>query len=224
MEMIDDWQSLDNVQRAAKEAGVKVSLKKYEQDEFKELRRVENEIAKKVSEAEDEIYGRKNTKKPELREYEKRAEDWAKSQGFDLNSNDEVNGFSAAQAKKHDIAHPIAHELTGLDSKGINEAFGGIKDANGRRSLLGEEAIVNVVEQLSRGDSFEGAIMGGIRTARALSPEGTPGRDYVRSPEFLSKLYELGDKVMRADNHGPLMELVRKTNIDSGTVTQSGTT
>ena len=192
--------------------------------QIREIRAKETALAGKVVEAEDKLYGRKNTKTATEAEYITKAEAWAKSQGF-KNDGDGVNGFSAKQAAKHDIAHPATHDLVGLDSAGIHSYFGGLKTASGKKSLLGEEAIVNVTEHLSRGDTLESSVMSGVRVARMLSRDSTKQeRDYVRSPKFLQDLNSLGEKALRANNFGTISKVVRESNWDSGTVTRSGNT
>ena len=190
--------------------------------DLKQIRNEETAIAKKVNEAEDKLYGRKNTKTATEAEYIDKAELWAKSQGFKNDGND-VNGFSAKQAAKHDIAHPATHDLVGLDSAGIHSYFGGLKTASGKKSLLGEEAVVNVMEHLSRGDTLEYSVMSGTRVARMLSKDSTKAeRAYVRSPKFLQDLNSLAEKSLRADNFGTITKVIRESNWESGTVTQAG--
>lgn len=191
-------------------------------DDIKAIRKEETSVSKKVQEVEDKLYGRKNTKTATEAEYTARAEKWAESQGF-KNDGDGVNGFTAKQAAKHDIAHPATHDLVGLDSDGIHSYFGGLKTASGKKSLLGEEAIVNVMEHLSRGDTLESSVMSGTRVARMLSRDSTPEeRAYVRSPKFLQDLNSLAEKSLRADNFGTISKVIRESNWESGTVTQAG--
>lgn len=186
------------------------------------IRNKETVLAKDVIEAEDKLYGRKNTKTATEADYITKAENWAKSQGF-KNDGDGVNGFSARQAAKHDIAHPATHDLVGLDSAGIHSYFGGLKTGSGKKSLLGEEAIVNVVEHLSRGDTLESSVMSGTRVARMLSRDSTKQeKEYVRSPKFLQDLNNLGEKALKADNFGTITKVVRESNWESGTVTRAG--
>jgi hypothetical protein len=190
--------------------------------DLKGIRSEETALAKKVQETEDRLYGRKNTKTATEAEYITKAEAWAKSQGF-VNDGNGVNGFTAKQAAKHDIAHPATHDLVGLDSAGIHSYFGGLKTASGKKSLLGEEAIVNVMEHLSRGDTLESSVMSGTRVARMLSKNSTKEeRAYVRSPKFLQDLNSLAEKSLRADNFGTISKVIRESNWESGTVTQAG--
>ena len=192
--------------------------------DLKQIRDKETALASKVVEAEDKLYGRKNTKTATEAEYITKAESWAKSQGF-KNDGDGVNGFSAKQAAKHDIAHPATHDLVGLDSAGIHSYFGGLKTGSGKKSLLGEEAIVNITEHLSRGDTLESSVMSGVRVARMLSRDSTKQeKEYVRSPKFLQDLNNLGEKALRSDNFGTISKVIRESNWDSGTVTRSGNT
>ena len=192
--------------------------------DLKQIRGEEESLANKVVEAEDKLYGRRNTKTATEAEYITKAEAWAKSQGF-KNDGDGVNGFSAKQAAKHDIAHPATHDLIGLDSAGINSYFGDLKTGSGKKSLLGEEAIVNVAEHLSRGDTLESAVMSGVRVARMLSRDSTKHeKDYVRSPKFLQDLNNLGERALKANNFGTIAKVIRQSNWDSGTVTRTGNT
>jgi hypothetical protein len=190
--------------------------------ELTNIRKRETELAQDVQKIEDKLYDRKNTKMATEAEYIKKAEDWAKSQGF-KNDGNGVNGFSAKQAAKHDIAHPATHDLVGLNSAGIHSYFGGLKTASGKKSLLGEEAIVNVMEHLSRGDTLESSVMSGTRVARMLSRDSTPQeKAYVRSPKFLQDLNALAEKALRADNFGTITKVIRESNWESGTVTSAG--
>lgn len=182
----------------------------------------EAEVAAKVASFEDKLYGRKPRNTATEADYTKKAEAWAKSQGF-KNDGDGVNGFSAKQAAKHDIAHPATHDLVGLDSKTLNSHFGGLKTKSGKPSLLGEEAIVNAVEHLSRGDTIEASVMSGVRVARMLSRDSTEQeRKYVRSPRFLQDLSQLTERAIRHNDYSSISKVVRESNWESGTVTQRG--
>lgn len=182
----------------------------------------EADVAAKVASFEDKVYDRKPRKTATESEYTKKAEAWAKSQGF-KNDENGVNGFTAKQAAKHDIAHPATHDLVGLDSKALNNYFGGLKTKSGKPSLLGEEAIVNAVEHLSRGDSVEASVMSGVRVARMLSRDSTEQeRKYVRSPRFVEDLSELTERAVRNNDYGSISKVVRESNWESGTVTQRG--
>jgi hypothetical protein len=179
-------------------------------------------VAAKVASYENELYDRKPRKTATEANYIKKAEEWAKTQGFTSNG-DGVNGFTAKQAAKHDIAHPATHDLVGLNSKTLNGHFGGLKTKSGKPSLLGEEAIVNAVEHLSRGDTVEASVMSGVRVARMLSRESTEQeRKYVRSPRFLQDLSELTEKAIRHNDYASISKVVRESNWESGTVTQRG--
>lgn len=149
------------------------------------------------------------------------AQNWAKSMGF---TGEGVNGFSADATKAHDIAHPAAHRLLGLDSQQINQTFGGLKDPDGKPSLIAEEALVNAVEHLSRGDTLEASIQNGLRLAKVQSRNGTDEeRAYVRSEEFARGVIDLiENRVYKNNEYSNLMPIVRDYNVISGTVTTSG--
>jgi hypothetical protein len=188
------------------------------------LEQEEDHHAETAGALEDKWVGRKpkaGVVKP-LAEYQKKAEDWARSMGL----GDSANGFTAEATKAHDVAHPITHEMLGMDSKQIHSALGSIKQKDGKPSLLGEEAIVNVVEHLSRGDSLEASIVNGLRVARVLSRntqyETDEGRQHVRSKEFNSVLADLATKLYKNDNYNEYMKHVRHANRVSGTVRASG--
>ncbi|HEY9643601.1 MAG TPA: hypothetical protein V6C57_24140, partial [Coleofasciculaceae cyanobacterium] len=185
----------------------------------------EDEIADRLAPIQDQWVGRKPKAGvvPSEEEYRRKAAAWAKSQGFEEGG---VNGFTAEQTKAHDIAHPVTHDMVGLGSKGIHESFGGVKQKNGSPSLIAEEAIVNMVEHFSRGDSLQNSITNGIRLARVLSrntdTETDEGRKYFRSPEFKNKLVEAANRIYTNDNFSEYMRLVRKYNQISGTVRTAG--
>jgi hypothetical protein len=179
---------------------------------------------KKLWAAEDKALGRtpsKQNRKQLEDEVKAEAKAWAKSMGF---TEGGVNGFSADATKAHDIAHPATHRLAGLDSPAINKAFGNLKDADGKPSLLAEEALVNIVEHLSRGDTSEASIQNGLRLAKVLSRNSTEKeRRYVRSPEFARGIIDLVDNRIRKNNeYSNLMPIVRDHNTIAGTVTTSG--
>ena len=184
----------------------------------------EDETAEKLGKTEDEWMGRKPKKGAvkSANHYKKKADEWAKSQGL----GDFANGFTSEATKAHDLGHPITHEMIGMDSNSINKALGGLKQKDGKPSLVAEEAIVNVVEHLSRGDSLEASILNGVRLARVLSRnteyETDEAREYVRSKEFKDKIVELSDKLYRNDNFTEYMKLVRQANRVSKTVTAAG--
>jgi hypothetical protein len=155
----------------------------------------------------------------DLNHYEKESEKWAKSLGLE----DAANGFSQEATKAHDVAHPITHEMLNMSSEQINEFLGGFKNKDGSINLAAEEAIVNIVEHLSRGDSFEASLINGKRLVRVLSRRSTKKkRDYLRSPEFDKKLEELAAKIYKNDNFHDYMKVVRYHNQISGTVTEKG--
>ena len=184
-------------------------------------RDVEADFAAKLAKVEDAWVGRKPTpgSVPSADEYKKKAEDWAKSQGF---TDGGVNGFTAEATKAHDIAHPVTHDLIGMDSAKINKTLGSLKGVSGKPSLVAEEAVVNIVEHLSRGDSLHGSILNGVRLARVQSRdpkfETDETRTYVRSKEFKDKLSDLADTIFKNDNFSEYMKIVRESNQISGTV------
>ena len=185
----------------------------------------EDDFAAKLAKVEDAWVGRKPTPGsiPSADEYKKKAEDWAKSQGF---TDGGVNGFTAEATKAHDIAHPLTHDLVGLNSAQINQTLGSLKGVSGKPSLVAEEAVVNIVEHLSRGDSLSASILNGVRLARVQSRdpkfETDETRAYVRSKEFKNALSDLADKIYKNDNFSEYMKIVREFNRVSGTVTASG--
>lgn len=188
------------------------------------IRRRETIAAQKVAVIEDDLYARKPKKIATEGEYVKKAQDWAKSQGF-VNDGSDINGFTAKQAAKHDIAHPATHDLVGLDSKGLNNYFGGLRTASGSRSLVGEEGIVNAVEHLSRGDTPESSLMSGVRVSRMLSRNGTPDEiKFFRCSGFVKSLNELVEKAIKMDDYGSISKVVRESNWLAGTVKRMGNT
>jgi hypothetical protein len=183
----------------------------------------EDAAAQKIKATEDRYLGRKPTKIEDYKSYEKKAEAWAKETFGDF--GDGANGFTLAQTKAHDISHPITHELLNSNSKEISKQLGNLKQADGKPSLLGEEAIVNVVEHLSRGDSIEASILNGLRLARVLSrssSEGDKAREYVRSREFKNTLATMAHELYRHRNFSLYMDHVRVSNRISGTVRNAG--
>jgi hypothetical protein len=189
----------------------------YDQDDGEEER-----LAKEADKIEDEWVGRKP--KPgvvkDAEDYEKQAEKWAKSMGF----SGGANGFSEEATKAHDISHPIVHEMLGTDSAKIHKTLGAIKDNDGNNSLVAEEAIVNVLEHLSRGDSLEASLINGLRVAKVLSRSGhsSEASAYFRSAEFRELLQNMSEEIYKNDNFAEYMALVRASNRKAGTVTSSG--
>ena len=191
-------------------------------DPSEDIFKNEDNWANKADALEDKWVGRKPKSgivKPKA-EYEKKAEAWAKSMGF----SGGANGYSVEATKAHDIAHPVTHEMLGMDSKAIHKSLGSVLTSDGKPSLAAEEAIVNVVEHLSRGDSFEASITNGMRLARVIARAGADkeGTEYLRSNEFKSKLEDLTRKIFTNDNYNEYMKLVREANRIAGTVRSSG--
>ncbi|WP_016949787.1 DUF935 domain-containing protein [Anabaena sp. PCC 7108] len=151
--------------------------------------------------------------------YEKESEEWAKSLGL----GDSANGFTAEATKAHDVAHPVVHEMLGMNSKQINKLLGGFKNDDGSNSLVAEEAIVNIAEHLSRGDSFEASLINGRRIARVLSRGASDNMmKYFRSADFDNELEDLAIKIWKNDNFHDYMKVVRVHNQKSRTVTEKG--
>lgn len=190
----------------------------------------EDKLHEELDAIENRHLGRKPTGKVgDYASYEKKSAAWAKAKFGEFTEG--ANGFTLEQTKAHDIAHPITHELTGLDSDAIHKKFGSLKDALGNDALYGEEAIVNVMEQLSRGSSIEASILNGVRLARNMTrPDPNTGvmlaskeaGAYIRSPKFVQDLAETAHKAYRHNDFAPLIGHLRKSNRISGTVTAAG--
>lgn len=198
--------------------------KKKMMDQIKEPLKRHKAATKKLWATEDKQLGRTPSKQNRTaleKTLKDEAQKWAKSMGF---SGEGVNGFSADATKAHDIAHPAAHRLLGLNSQQINQTFGGLKDPDGKPSLIAEEALVNAVEHLSRGDTLEASIQNGLRLAKVQSRDGTDEeRAYVRSEEFARGVIDLiENRVYKNNEYSNLMPIVRDYNVISGTVTTSG--
>ncbi len=175
----------------------------------------------KVEKAEDKLLGRKPGNVGDYKSYQQKSEKWATKTFGTVDAG--ANGFTLAQTKAHDVAHPVTHELLNSDSAGIHKRLGSLKQADGKPSLLGEEAIVNVVEHLSRGDTIEGSVLNGLRLARVLSRTGTDKeKAYVRSRKFKNELIKMGHELYRNNNFSPLIKHVRQSNRESGTVLTGG--
>jgi hypothetical protein len=178
----------------------------------------------RIDKLENAYLGRKPTgKHGDYAHYEQKSADWAKAKFGDFDEG--ANGFSLAQTKAHDIAHPVTHDLIGMDSDKIHSHFGKMKDGNGNNALYAEEAIVNVMEQMSRGVSIEAATLNGVRLARVMTRSGVGSEEataYVRSPDFAQKLTQAANHAYRQDDFAPLIAHVRKSNRLSGTVTAAG--
>lgn len=163
----------------------------------------EDRDARLADTLEDAWLGRRNTPMGQEGEYsywESQSAQWRRKQGFEEGAA--ANGFTAEQTAAHDVAHPITQRMLGMNSCEIHAFLGGARDSNGRPSLLGEEAIVNVVEHLSRGDSIEASLVNGLRLARVLSRSGSEEeRAVVRSLGFREALGELADRVYRSGNY-----------------------
>lgn len=183
--------------------------------------RKESKRLESVETLEDSLLGRNPGNTGDYSSYQKKAEKWATKTFGDVSAG--ANGFTLAQTKAHDVAHPITHELLNTDSAGIHQRLGKLKQADGKPSLLAEEAVVNVVEHLSRGDTIEGSILNGLRLARVLSRTGTDEeRAYVRSRQFKKELVKMGHELYRHNNFSPLIKHVRTSNRESGTVLTGG--
>ena len=184
----------------------------------------EDSKASSVEAIENKLYGRSPSSKTAA-DYEpvlqQEAVAWAQSRGFTPGG---VNGFTADATSAHDVGHPAAHRLARMSSVEMHRSFGSLMAPDGKPSLLAEEAIVNIVEHLSRGDTVQASIVNGARLARVLSRTGTDEeRAYVRDPKFANALYDLTmSRIMPSDDHAAIMGTVRKYNRLSGTVTSSG--
>jgi hypothetical protein len=194
------------------------------EDYIKSSEAREDKIFEQLDKKEDEFLGRKPGKVGDFKAYEAKSEKWSEAKFGKFNAG--ANGFTLEQTKAHDVAHPVAHELTGMDSDKIHAYFGKMSDVNGNKTLHAEEAVVNAIEQLSRGASLEQAILNGARLARVTTrADANPNKEhmtYVRSPEFMEKLSETVHRAYRSDNYAPLMAHVRKSNRISGTVQKAG--
>jgi Inorganic Pyrophosphatase len=186
----------------------------------------ENEdlFADKLTPIEDAYLGRKPTKIKSLAAYESKAKKWAEEQFGKVEEG--ANGFSLKQTLAHDVAHPIVHEMLKSSTDGINKRFGSTLQNDGRPSLVLEEAIVNVAEHLSRGDSIEASILNGLRLAKVLSRnkevQSDAVRAQVRDRAFTHELAKMGHELYRHKNFSLYMKYIRETNRISGTVTQAG--
>jgi hypothetical protein len=202
-------------------------LSTYYSDEARAAaKKEESATTKKLWSLEDKELGRKPKKSEAQHEEEivTRAKSWAKEQGFTVGG---VNGFSADATAAHDVAHPATHALLGLDTPSIHEAFGSLKTKEGKPSLIAEEALVNAVEHLSRGDTLEASIQNGLRLARVQSRPENGGseeeRVYARSPEFARGIIDLiKNRAYKHPEYSRIMPVVQKYNMKSGTVTSSG--
>jgi hypothetical protein len=227
------WQLHQEAFSAVEDIQVEIGLSSimYPKSKSKILASVADELkehkaaTQKLWTSEDKALGRtpsKQSRKKLEGDVKAEAEAWAKSMGF--NEGGGVNGFSANATKAHDVAHPATHRLTGLDSGQINKVFGGLKDPDGKPSLLAEESLVNIVEHLSRGDTKEASIQNGLRLAKVLSRNGTQEeQDYVRTSEFARGIIDLVDnRIYKNNEYSNLMPIVRDYNTIAGTVTVSG--
>lgn len=165
---------------------------------------------------ENEIWGRPALPMAPVDIIQKEAITWAKSQGFDADSG--ANGFSARQTRAHDMMHPIAHKLTGLDSAGLKKHF----DLPGE-SIIGEEAIVNFLEHMYAGDSFYGSALNAIRLARVLSRNEKPEiGNAIRNDKFRDKLLELIEVSLKNEQFSAMTEAALYSIRNSNTVITSG--
>jgi hypothetical protein len=155
----------------------------------------------------------------EVRTAAKAAKAWNKAQGFaELKPGDTVNGFSAAQALAHDIAHPIALKAVGKNSEQLKQSYG-------VKTLVPEEAIVNAFEHLSRGDTLDASIQSGMRLSRVLARQDDVSVEeaaYYRSPEFAKKVREDVERGYMDKDHHLSMALIRNKNRVADTVFQGG--
>jgi len=147
------------------------------------------------------------SKKIDLNTYRKRAEQFAKELGLPPSAN----SFSELQTRMHDIAHPVVHDMLGLSSKDIQKFFG-------TNDLIAEEALVNALEQMSRGAYPREAATNGVMLARSLS-RGTETASVYRNNEFSSKVEFLVHKMFQNPDLYRYLKVVRKANRISRTVT-----
>jgi hypothetical protein len=184
----------------------------------------EEKTATELAKIEDAYLGRKPTKIKSLEAYKAKANKWAEEQFGKVDAG--ANGFSLEQTLAHDVAHPIVHEMLKSSTDGINKRFGSTLQNDGRPSLVLEEAIVNVAEHLSRGDSIEASILNGLRLAKVLSRnkevQSDAVRAQVRDRAFTHELAKMGHELYRHKNFSLYMKHIRETNRISGTVTQAG--
>jgi Inorganic Pyrophosphatase len=184
----------------------------------------EEKTAAELAKIEDAYLGRKPTKIKSLEAYKARANKWAEERFGKVDAG--ANGFSLEQTLAHDVAHPIVHEMLKSSTDGINKRFGSTLQNDGRPSLVLEEAIVNVAEHLSRGDSIEASILNGLRLAKVLSRnkevQSDAVRAQVRDRAFTHELAKMGHELYRHKNFSLYMKYIRETNRISGTVTQAG--
>jgi hypothetical protein len=184
----------------------------------------EEKTAAELAKIEDAYLGRKPTKIKSLATYEAKAKKWAEEQFGKVEEG--ANGFSLQQTLAHDVAHPIVHEMLKSSTDRINKRFGSTLQNDGRPSLVLEEAIVNVAEHLSRGDSIEASILNGLRLAKVLSRnkevQSDAVRAQVRDRAFTHELAKMSHELYRHKNFSLYMKYIRETNRISGTVTQAG--
>jgi phage-related protein (TIGR01555 family) len=187
------------------------------------IHKKEDELAAQLAPIEDAYLGRKPTKIKTLKTYQAKAKKWAEEQFGDVTAG--ANGFSLEATLAHDVAHPIVHEMLKTNTAGINKRFGSAPQTDGKPSLVLEEAIVNVAEHLSRGDSIEASILNGIRLAKVLSRgaiQSDAVRAQVRDRKFKQELVKMSHELYRNNNFSLYMKYIRETNRISGTVTQAG--
>jgi len=146
--------------------------------------------------------------KPE-EEYVQRAREWAREMGL----GEAANGFDAEATQAHDVAHPILHEMLGMNSRRIQQFFG-------TNDLLAEEAAVNALEWMSRGAMPSAALANGLRLARSMSRNTPQARQY-RTPQFRSKLAQVVQKMYDNPDFHDYLKIVRKHNRVSRTVSTS---
>jgi hypothetical protein len=218
-ELADEAEILRSAGNLAATIGIKAPTK----DEIRQTEQTEDTEHATLDALENKVLNRTPTgSHGDYGYYEKKSAAWAKEKFGDFAAG--ANGYTLAQTKAHDIAHPVTHDLIGLNSDTIHKKLGALKDDQGNDALYGEEAIVNVIEQLSRGSSVEASILNGVRLARVMTRRdgSKEARAFVRSPEFVGKLSELAHQAYRHNDFAPLIAHVRKSNRLSGTVTAAG--
>jgi len=147
------------------------------------------------------------SKKIDSNTYRKRAQEFVKELGLPPSAN----SFSDLQTRMHDIAHPVMYDMLGLSSKDIQKFFG-------TSDLIAEEALVNALEQMSRGEYPRAAAANGVRLARVLS-RGTETASAYRNSEFSARVEFLVNKMFQNPDLYRYLKVVRKANRISRTVT-----
>jgi len=175
----------------------------------------ETEAQQAVIAAEDKLYERQPSAKT-VDQYKSEFTDystaWGVAQGLTIAGADPSRSSFSQRFAAHDITHAAIHEIYGGDSDAINADLGGIMTKEGKKSLLAEEALGSMVENLSRGMSPQLAVSMLPDFISDLAEGDIGGPEYVKSSEFKHKLAQFAVKALAHNDFGKISQIIHEHN------------